>query len=51
MALSATAPSAYDYTIFIKDIDNYSNIKIALESLKISDNGALLVLSFERWRA
>ena len=51
MALSATAPSAYDYTIFIKDIDNYSNIKIALESLKISDNGALLILSFERWRA
>ena len=51
MALSATAPSAYDYTIFIKDTDNYSSIKIAMENLKISDNGALLVLSFERWRA
>tara|TARA_R110002051_G_scaffold323926_1_gene419142 strand:- start:659 stop:1534 length:876 start_codon:yes stop_codon:yes gene_type:complete len=51
MALLAVAPSAYDYTIFIKDTDNYSSIKIALESLKISDNGALLILSFERWRA
>ena len=51
MALSATAPSTYDYTIFIKDIDNYSNTKIAMDSLKISDNGALLILGFERWRA
>ena len=51
MTLSAISPSAYDYTIFIKDSDNYSGIKIALESLKISDNGILLVLSFERWRA
>jgi len=51
MALSAIAPSTYDYTIFIKDIDNYSNTKIAMDSLKISDNGALLILGFERWRA
>ena len=51
MALSAIAPSAYDYTIFIKDTDNYSGIKIAMDSLKISDNGILLTLGFERWRA
>ena len=51
MALSAIAPSTYDYTIFIKDTDNYSNIKIAMDSLKISDNGVFLILGFERWRA
>ena len=42
MAISATAPSTYDYTIFVKDTDNYSSVKIAMDNLKISD----LFLSF-----
>ncbi len=51
MAISATAATIYDYTIFVKDTDNYSSTKIAMDSLKISDNGVLLILGFERWRA
>jgi len=51
MAISATAPTIYDYTIFVKDTDNYSSTKIAMDSLKTSDNGVLLILGFERWRA